>query len=962
MDFVTKLPKTQTGNDTIWVVVDRLTKSAYFLPMKEANHMDKLARLYLKEVVTRHRIPVSIICDRDPSCPIRGTLWSKVLITRLLGRGRRRLAHWLEVIHETTEKIVKIKQRIQAARDHQKSYTDVRRKPLEFQVGDRVMLKVSPWKRVVRFGKWGKLNPRYIGPFKKCLSDDPLAISLDKVHIDDKLRFIEEPVEVMDHEVKRLKQSRILIIKVRWNSRRGPVFTWEREDQFRKKKKNLETLTGKFNRKQIKELNNIVSKRNQSAQTAYKLTKPQYFYDHTTKQALGFQNPFFLKKAQELEPKIYDGNVIQKTNAIVIRNFEETLMLAEESRSKMLLKQKDPMMSEKKVNTTPVDYTNSKNSPEPTPSTRPTQVEVPKEVPKVSMVNTSLKKLKHHLAIFDVSQEKDMVIKKLKERIKSLSGNMKEDKIKKELEEIETINFELDHRVTKLIAENEHLKETYKQLYDSIKSSQKVLVITTLKDNLRKLKGKTVVDEAVISHPIDLEMLKVDVAPLAPKLQKNKTVHSDYLKHTQEETATLREIVEHERSLNLLNTSLDYALGNAFPLTRITTTAKVPLRKPIVLESNPPKPVVTLVYPRKPKAFINNVSVVQIVLWYLDSDCSKYMTGDRSQLTNFVDKFLGTVKFVNDHVAKIMGYGDYQIGNVTISRVYFVDGLGHNLFSVGKFYDSDLEVAFLQYAYFICNLEDNGTEFVNQTLCEYYEHVGISHETSIARSPQQNSVVKRRNRTLIKAACTMLIYARALLFLWAEAVATACFTQNRSIILLRYDKTPYGPLHNKLPDLSYFHIFGALCYPTNDSENLEKLQPKADIGNFIGYAPTKKAFRIYNRQTRRIIKTIHVDFDELITMASEQSSSGLTLHEMTPATISSGLVPNPTSSTPFIPPSRADWDLLFQPMFDELLTPSPIVDHPAPKVIALITEVFAPELAALTGSPSSTTVDQDAPS
>nr|GEW70909.1 hypothetical protein [Tanacetum cinerariifolium] len=155
-----------------------------------------------------------------------------------------------------------------------------------------------------------------------------------------------------------------------------------------------------------------------------------------------------------------------------------------------------------------------------------------------------------------------MVIKKLKERIKSLSGNMKEDKIKQELEEIETINIELDHKVTKLIAKNEHLKQTYKQLYDSIKSSrirskeqchdlikqvhikfaknsdlnaslqENVLVITALKDNLRKLKGKIVVDDAVILHPIDLELLKIDVAPLAPKLRNNRTAHYDYLKHT----------------------------------------------------------------------------------------------------------------------------------------------------------------------------------------------------------------------------------------------------------------------------------------------------------------------------------------------------------------------------------------------------------------------------------------------
>nr|GFA12807.1 retrovirus-related Pol polyprotein from transposon TNT 1-94 [Tanacetum cinerariifolium] len=283
------------------------------------------------------------------------------------------------------------------------------------------------------------------------------------------------------------------------------------------------------------------------------------------------------------------------------------------------------------------------------------------------------------------SQEKDTIIMKLKKRIKSHSGNVKVEKIKREIEEIETINIELDHRVTKLVAE-------------------------TLKDTLSKLKGKAVVNEAVTLHPIDTELLKIDVAPLAPKLRNNRTTHYDYLKHTQEETTTLREIVENKRLLNPLNTSLDYALGNACPLTRNTTNAKEPLRKPIVLESNPSKP-----------------------------------------------------------------------------------------------------------------------------------KVGISHETSVARSPQQNGVVERRN----------------------QAVATTCYTQNRSIVRLRHGKTPYDLLHGKLPDLSLLHVFGALCYLTNDSENLGKLQPKADIGVFIGYAPTKKAFWIYNHRTKRIIETIHVNFDEL---------------------------------------------------------------------------------------------------
>ncbi|GKA18894.1 hypothetical protein Tco_0698809 [Tanacetum coccineum] len=456
----------------------------------------------------------------------------------------------------------------------------------------------------------------------------------------------------------------------------------------------------------------------------------------------GFQNPFYLKKAQQLEPKLYDGNVIKNTSAIVIPDSEETLVLAKESCSKMLLKQQDPMTLEQKVNTTPIDYVVlnrlsqdfetryvqltelsaeqafwSQNSSDPTHSCRPTKVKVPKELPKVSMVNTSLKKLKHHLAGFDVvvkerttttaitegswgfehtkacfkdeiipfvkalmdlfntfyqylidelsevqnvfhqmkwvveqhrlkskmfevklnkvlnenerlleqvinkdivniimnltvdnasvnvhecenkkfqrensasnqsassfdqyfelnelkaqSQEKDTVIKKLKERIKSLSRNMNEDKIKKDIEEIETINIKFEHRLLKLIAKNEHLKQTYKKLYDSIKPTrtqskeqcdalvsqvnqkyveildlnvslqEKDLVITTLKNELRKLKGKDLADNVVTKHLVALEMLKIDVEPITPRLLKNRTAHSDYLRHTQKQAAIL---------------------------------------------------------------------------------------------------------------------------------------------------------------------------------------------------------------------------------------------------------------------------------------------------------------------------------------------------------------------------------------------------------------------------------------
>nr|GEW26578.1 putative reverse transcriptase domain-containing protein [Tanacetum cinerariifolium] len=299
--------------DTIWVIVDRLTKSAHFVPMNETDSMEMLTRQYLKEVISRHGVPVLIISDRDskftsqfckslnkalgtqldmstPYHPQTDGQSEKNIQTledmmcvcvmdigkALYGQKCRSSICWAEIgdaqligpeiVHEINEKIIQIKKRIQATQDRQKSYANRRRKPLEFEVGDKVMLKVSPRKGVICFDKRGKLNPHYIGPFKildkvgtltyrlelpeqlsrvhgtfhvsnlkKCFIDEPLTILLDEIQIDDKLNFIEEPVEIMDREVKRLKQSRIPIVKVRWNSRRGLEFTWECEDQMKKK-------------------------------------------------------------------------------------------------------------------------------------------------------------------------------------------------------------------------------------------------------------------------------------------------------------------------------------------------------------------------------------------------------------------------------------------------------------------------------------------------------------------------------------------------------------------------------------------------------------------------------------------------------------------------------------------------------------------------------------------------------
>ncbi|GJT92587.1 hypothetical protein Tco_1081432 [Tanacetum coccineum] len=694
------------------------------------------------------------------------------------------------------------------------------------------------------------------------------------------------------------------------------------------------------------------------------------------------------------------------------------------------------------------------------------------------------------------SQAKDMVIKKLKERIKSLSGNMDKDKIKQDLEEIETINIELDHRVTKLIAENEHLKQTYKQLYDSIKPArvrskeqcadltnqvnlksveisdlnaclqEKVLVITTLKDELRKLKGKDLANNEVTHHPSDPE---INTEPITPKLLNKRSAHSAYIKHTQEEAAVLRDLVDHIKanypldptlesackytkliqellskisktcpSINnsgeqlvavtpmnkvkrvrftepvtssrntitkkastsnlasnkpmlsstgvkpstsasgsqpsgntkkdkILQTQsstqmnkveahprkvksslknkdhvvapkgtahvqhsklnanselkcvkcngcmlsdnhdlcvLDYInnvnaraksksakkqtkrkvwkptgkmfttigyiwrptgrtftiVGNACPLTRITTTTEAPLRKPVVLDNETSKPAVTLVYSRKPRNSKTNVpvsksKVIQIVLWYLDYGCSRLRRS--SALNSPIHAFLSNCSLVKASKGLSPGYGstlsllNFWLQSYHLARHGLVRGLPKLKFEKDH----------------LCLLM--GTQWRRLVIC---------HDTYIARFHSKMESLKDKS--------------------WATACLHPKIVQS---ICLHHGKTPYELLHDKLPDLSFIH--GALCYLTNDSENLGKLQPKADI-----------------------------DFDELTAMASEHSSSRPALYEMTLTTISSGLVPNPPPSTPFVPPSRTDWDMLFQPLFGELLNPPTSVDHPAPEV------------------------------
>nr|GEU86389.1 retrovirus-related Pol polyprotein from transposon TNT 1-94 [Tanacetum cinerariifolium] len=363
---------------------------------------------------------------------------------------------------------------------------------------------------------------------------------------------------------------------------------------------------------------------------------------------------------------------------------------------------------------------------------------------------------------------------------------------------------------------------------------------------------------------------------------------------------------------------------------------------------------------------IGQFKLVEIVLFIVDSGCSKHMTGNLKLLINFVEKFLGTMKFANDQITPILGYGDLVQGAVTKKRFYYVKGLNHNLFSVGQFCDADLEndiVVGLPKLKFVkdhlcssCKLgkakrksfqskttpsskrqlqllhmdlcgpirvasingkryvlvivddysrytwthflrskdetsevlvdflrlvqrglhdqvrivqTDKGTEFLNQTRHAYFATEGILHQTSVARTPEQNGVVERWNRTLVEAARTMLSAAKVPLFFWAEAIATTCFTQNRSLVIPRHEKTPYHIINDQKPSVKFFYIFGSLCYIVRDGENLDKMKGKGDACIFVGYSTQSRAYRVFNKRTRVIVETIHVNFNKLPEMASD---------------------------------------------------------------------------------------------
>nr|GEU44517.1 integrase, catalytic region, zinc finger, CCHC-type, peptidase aspartic, catalytic [Tanacetum cinerariifolium] len=393
--------------------------------------------------------------------------------------------------------------------------------------------------------------------------------------------------------------------------------------------------------------------------------------------------------------------------------------------------------------------------------------------------------------------------------------------------------------------------------------------------------------------------------PIKAFTVNNREVHLDYLKHLKESVATLREIVEEAQ-----------AKTNVFviPSTRVNSGTDASGSKPSsnnkknrILPAKSVNKKKVEEHPRTNKSSFNCTNCVDssisstctvinlnsssvfktcnncltfanhdmCVVNYLHSvnaspsiknGGTKHMTGDRSQLRNFIKKFIGTVRFENDHFGAIMGYEDYVIGDCVISRVYYVEGLGHNLFSVRQFHESDLEVAFRKHSCYVSNTD--GVELIKGSRGSNLYTISI--EDILKKYLERGLPRLKFEKDHLCSACQLGKSKNIPTKLKAEAVTTACYTQNRSLIHTRQNKSPYELVHDKKPDLTFLRVFDALCYPTNDSEDLVKLQSTADIGIFVGYAPNWK---------------------------------GLAPSFLRPGQISSGLVLNLVPTTPYVPGS-----------------------------------------------------------
>ncbi|GJS25185.1 retrovirus-related pol polyprotein from transposon TNT 1-94 [Tanacetum coccineum] len=450
-------------------------------------------------------------------------------------------------------------------------------------------------------------------------------------------------------------------------------------------------------------------------------------------------------------------------------------------------------------------------------------------------------------------------------------------------------------------AENEKVKQHYKELYDSIKITHAKTIenTTSLLTKNKKLKAqlkgkmKCVTMNVVKPKVLAPGMYAIDVEPIPPHNRNNREVHLEYLKHLKESVEIVREIVEEAR----IQKPLDNALESAY------------------------------LYSKRYQ------ELLEYVIGTCQKEFSKREKKQKVQKTNV--PVIPSTRVNSSTEAS----GSKPRSNTKNNRI--LPAKSDNKKKVEAHPSNN------KY-----NLKQKNQ--VDSSISSKRTVINLN-STSITEL-SKDGIVKRLNRTLVKAARTMLIFSKAPMFLWAEAVAIACYTQNRSLIHTRHNKTPYELVHDKKHDVTFLRIFGALCYPTNDSEDLGKLKAKANIKIFVGYAPNRKGYRIYNKRTRQIMETIHMQFDELTKhMALVHISSGPEPILLTPGQISLGLVPNPVSAAPYVSPTNKDLEILLQPMFDEYFEP-PRVERPVPSALAVQVPVV------LASTPSSTTIDQDASS
>ncbi|GJT93491.1 integrase, catalytic region, zinc finger, CCHC-type containing protein [Tanacetum coccineum] len=714
-------------------------------------------------------------------------------------------------------------------------------------------------------------------------------------------------------------------------------------------------------------------KQDQFLQTVHMLCKPKSFYDEVNRVAIGYKNPFYLSKAKQVQPALYNGYEIVKTNhaRALVHDSEDTLEIDETTRKYMIEKMKDLECVKKKAK--PLKEKAKSAKPITTMTVYPPHTPaklVPKFLPTKGQVQVNIYSLVQLFSEFDKTCKKRITptvtkgekgfeqtktcyltevipfFNTIKEHFKEIQKALV-NKIKEMKEIFDQMEAEVDQHVVdkkydeirrkNLLIENENLivaclskkifyTETdyvltvsrFSGMHDAYTAAQRrIAKLEAANFNLTQKIQKDDHNEMIIFFPnlseadpiLDFKALDSQNKDLNAKVNALQDLNEHFRIKGKMKCVTMSDPVKTKVLAPGVKDAT--AASGSKPRSNTKKDRTLPAKSDTKKVED---------HSRNNKSSVKQKN--HIVLWYLDSGCSKYMTGYRSRLRNFVKKFIGTVRFENDHFGAIIGYGDYVIVDSVISRVYYVEGLGHNLFSVRQFCDSDLEVALRKHSCYV--REVNGVDLIkgnrhtnlytisiedmmkSSPICllskasktkswlwhRRLNHLnfGIFHQKSVPRTPQHNGIVERQNRTLVEATRTMLIFSKAPMFLWAEVK----------------------------PDLKFLRAFGALCYLTNDSKDLGKLRPTADIGIFLTEP-----------------------------MAPVHISTGPEPILLTPRQISSGLVPDPLSAAPHVPPTNKDLEILFQPMFDEYFEPpvGPTIEdnHLAQAYNDPFVNVFAPE-------------------